>query len=288
MMTNVCLVAEESCVATLGFVIEGLIQNLQDANIYIVVPESQLSLFKRFEGLNIQIVSEDVVANGYCLNYVRKRLKHKDRAGWYLQQFLKLDFGVYLEQVSGNSELYLIWDADTVPLTKIHIPESPTKLLHNLGRNKRHKHYNITYRKIFGIGFSEANSAISQYMWCNRNLIERFKEEVQARTQSSFWIDGILTSLDGLDQSEFSEYEFLVNYCNQKYPGTYENVRNKWFLHGADIVREVDDIEYADLQKVFTGYQYVAFERHKKHFSTIKNVIRRLYALVALRLRFMP
>lgn len=69
----------------------------------------------------IHILDENTITDGLSYNSVKQYLMKHDaqanRAGWFLQQFLKMGFA---DSSMCDTEYYLSWDADTIPLRKIN------------------------------------------------------------------------------------------------------------------------------------------------------------------------
>ena len=135
------LVAEASTLPLIRVVVANLRKQANPASISVVVPNRQITAFEDILKNQAAVISEDKLLPDWPLERLRKKLAHPDRAGWYLQQFLKLSFG----QFSGAEE-YVIWDADTVPLAAPQIGDGELTLFGKA--NEYHKPYFETYRKI--------------------------------------------------------------------------------------------------------------------------------------------
>lgn len=250
------LVAEASTLPVIGVVVAGLRKHANPSSISVVVPNPQIIAFEDALKNQAAVISEDKLLPDWPLERVRQRLAHPDRAGWYLQQFLKLSFG----QFSGAGE-YVIWDADTVPLAAPQIGDGEFTLFGKA--DEYHKPYFETYRKILGQEPVLPTSAISQYMRINTSVVLSMQKHICVTTGETFWIDGILAALSGKSISEFSEYETYANYFMTRYPSRGSTKKIPWFRYGSVFYPNFENLRLKQIEGEFSHYEYVAFERHK-------------------------
>lgn len=253
------LVAEKSVLPIAPLVVESLQTHAQPNSIYVVVPSKQVSAFKRLLPADARVLAEEDILPRWPLQRVQQSLPAlQQRAGWYLQQFLKLNFGI-----STSSLRYVTWDADTVLLRPPILeanghPQFATA-------KERHAPYFETFERLFGIAAPLPASVISQYMLIDTALVNAMQQEIEHRAGAD-WISAILSSLPGLNLSEFSEFETYANYHALRRPGEAQLVHPKWFRYGSEIFRSKPPTLEA-LQRQFRGYQHVAFERHPPSMS---------------------
>lgn len=250
------LVAEKSLLPIISKTVSSLLKYADPLYIYVVVPEAQLEQFRSTLHATVKLVSEETVLPQWPLQRVRSLLpRHPERSGWYLQQFLKLGFGQFSQLPK-----YVIWDADTVML------QPPTlirngKFVFNTAR-EYHLPYFATFRRLLGRDPTLRRSAISQYMLIESDICQRLQQEICTIGAHTDWIETLLASLPGDSISEFSEYETYANYVAQILPDKVELQEVNWFRYGAEIFRSLDDVSLENIESRFSGYAYVAFERH--------------------------
>ena len=285
----ICLVVEKSCIPSLSNTIKGLMINVIDPKLFLIVPEREIFLFNNFRGDNVQVISEEIISTGYDIDYIKTALgDFGHRAGWYLQQFLKLDFGSYLKNLDPDASEYLIWDADTVLLKPLKFYTDDGRYMHTYGRSPLHKSYHVTYKKILKRSFVLNRSVISQYMMCRISDLDLFKYELCEVNGDLNWYDCVLNGLNLENGSEFSEYETIINFCLDNKKDCYQLIDSKWFLHGADIYLNIKNLNFSLLQKDFHEYDFVAFERHNLQFSIWKRLLRFVYFRLVLMLGWNP
>lgn len=253
------LVAEALLLPLIGVVIAGLKKYANPASITLVVPKHQTDAFKSTVGESATVISEDAVLPDWHISRVRDRLAHQNRAGWYLQQFLKLSFG----QFSG-APAYVIWDADTIPLAPPLLRDGEMTLF--CAAQEHNPPYFDTYKLLLGLEPVLKRSAISQYMYIETSIVEDLQSTIIENAGASTWIEAILDALPGESISEFSEYETYANFFMSRHPGRGRMIDVPWFRYGAEIYPDCAQVTLEDLEKRFARYSHVAFERHPRRF----------------------
>ena len=254
------LVAEKSLLKIIGKTVSALEKHASPSGIYVVVPGDQLDAFRAVLGGRVILVPEEDVLPEWPLARVKSMLpKQPGRAGWYLQQFLKLGFGKY-----AGVARYVIWDADTVMLQP-PVLERGARVVMNTAK-EYHQPYFDTFRRLFGFAPSLRRSMISQYMLIDSAICLQMEQEICARGQDADWIDVLLRGLPGTSISEFSEYETYANYLAHINQDGIELQTSKWFRYGSEIFPDHESVSLEQIEKWFAGYGYVAFERHGTNF----------------------
>ena len=266
------LVAEESLLSIITHTVESLEKYADPSQIYLVVPAHQFKKFRLKLNDRVVIISEDEVLPNWSINRIKSFLPNNpSRAGWYLQQFLKLCFGSY----SGLGH-YVIWDADTIMLN------SPQLLVDGrivMNRSKEyHQPYFDTYLRLFGIQPTLTKSMISQYMLIDYKVCLAMQNEIIRNKTCQDWIGVVLEGLPGRSISEFSEYETYANFFAKFHPDSFRVSKVKWFRYGAYIINDVENVSFYQIRNVFNKYNYVAFERHSN------NHIKKILAIILLKL----
>ena len=140
-----------------------------------------------------------------------------DRAGWYLQQFLK----IAVAEHSIAESRYLIWDADTVPYRHLRFFDDQRRLLLTEGP-EFHEPYFETNDALIGVDRRRDGvrfSAISQHMPVDRDLMLRLLRRMSCRNGVD-WVSAVKAAIsDGREsRSLFSEYELFADWVRSEYP----------------------------------------------------------------------
>ena len=266
------LVAEKHLLNIIRQTVSALIKHANPAGIYVVVPGGQLEAFQARLKDRVILVPEGDVLPEWPLASVKSMLpKQPARAGWYLQQFLKLSFGKY-----AGVARYVIWDADTVMLQP-PVLERSGRVVMNTAK-EYHQPYFDTFRRLFGVAPTLPHSMISQYMLIDSAVCLQMQQNICARGQGVDWIEVLLRGLPGASISEFSEYETYANYLAHINPIGVELQTRKWFRYGSEIFPDQESASLEQIEKRFAGYGYVVFERHRS------SAVRRLGAHALLML----
>ncbi len=271
--TKAVLVAEQSVLPLLSHVISGLFKWQIVDEVVLVVPSGQLASFRHLGAAPVQIIAEEEVIGRFSQANIGDRLgSYRGRAGWYLQQFVKLGYARF----SGD-EHYVIWDADTIPLGPLTLVNGGRCQI-NLSK-EFHRPYFEVIERLLRFEPVLTFSVISQYMV----MITRFVREMLNRIEQIHgrdWMDATLAMLPLKGPSEFSEYETYGNFMAVEHPLELEFVRHRWFRNGSDILELNNLPTNADIENIFAGYSYVSFER-RNHTGLKRCLIKALLKIRA-------
>ena len=150
-----------------------------------------------------------------------------DRAGWYLQQFLK----IAVAQLSITEARYLIWDADTVPYRHLRFFDDQGRLVFTEGP-EFHAPYFETNDALIGVDRRRDGarfSAISQHMPVCRDLMVSLLRRM-GRPNGADWLSAVKAAIsDGREsRSLFSEYELFADWVRTEYPDRFCLRRLSW------------------------------------------------------------
>lgn len=250
------LVAERSVMPVIDLTVESLERHGHPATITLVVPDQQIPEFMCSMAARHRIVSESQVLPAWSLDKVAGMLgPMAHRAGWYLQQFLKLEWSKL-----ADSERYVIWDADTVLLKEIRFWEDGHVMM-GCSR-EHHQPYFDTYKRILAKPVVLKKSAIAQYMPIDCALVAQMLAEI-GDGGAGGWVDSILNSLPLDSVSEFSEYETYANFVEHTRPGYLRQVPVRWFRYWSYLEADPRKKSLRELMENFDGYAYIAYERHE-------------------------
>lgn len=186
---------------------------------------------------NICILDENnLIAN---LNYNKMRnllIQHQclnKRTGWFLQQFLKLGFA---KTSFCDTEYYLSWDADTLPLNKVSFFEEDRVLM--ALKKEKHKPYFDTILNLFGnqVAFN-SQSFIAEHMMFSRKVVCEMIDNIENNNDliGNDWIGKIINATNPNDLNSFSEFETYGTYCYNYYPKMYKHRNLNTFRKGGYI-----------------------------------------------------
>lgn len=218
----------------------------------LIVPDEQVAVFQRVLKTDaFDITPESSILSPWQIEQLREKVsegQNLDRFGWYLQQFLKLSA---LEKFSRDHERLLIWDADTIPLRRIHFFSLDGTPRPYFG-GEHHQPYFDAVARAFGIRKYLKRSFIAQSFPITRNQSFDFFESL-GRTR---WFEKLLSAIDFSESSGFSEYETLGNFIYRNRPPEWSS--GKWNRYGNKFTspRTASSSTVAKLLK----YDFLAFE----------------------------
>ena len=237
----------------------------------------------------IRFIEEDSILS---INDVKKVMDHISsgdvtavkRSGWYLQQFLKMKYAYLCED-----EYYLVWDADTLPVTPICLWEENAPVF-----DMKDEYYPSYFKTmeclIQGLGKLEEKSFISEHMLINvdvmKNLMNEIEENQHLGSNKTFW-ENILFSIDKdmLAHSGFSEFETYGNFCCLKFPQLYRMREYTSLRDGAKYFK-ADRFSKVEAGWVAEDYMAVSFEKSQELLPYYKlfqcRVIQKIFRLKTL------
>ena len=222
-----------------------IIQFIPAKNYIVIVPEAELDKFKKASPGNYLVINENDVLGTLNLVQIRNMLpdKFKFRAGWYLQQILKI---AVANNLNDNDGFSLIWDADTVPLQHIDFLNSENKLQFFVG-HEFHQPYFSTIKKLLGIEKIIEQSFIAQSLPFRHEWIKAFIKCIEDRRKES-WVNAIMNCSDLNNISGFSEYESIGTFVARNFPGEIMINNDKWERSGTEIFkRKFLSLSFLDL-----------------------------------------
>jgi hypothetical protein len=163
----------------------------------------------------------------FDLESVRRLLGTHDRAGWYLQQLIKLHFPLI---EPGCLDRVLVVDADTIFLRKCRFIEDG-RIVFNFGDEHHVPYFEHMARMHPALRKLIVYSGITHCMLFDRRWLAELMSAVESHhhKQSPFW-KLFLTAVDPnhRDSSGASEYETYFNFCLGRYPNDLFIRRFRW------------------------------------------------------------
>lgn len=185
----------------------------------IAAPDAVAPLRRSLHGLpEISIRDEREVDLGLDRTAIERHLADRGadprRAGWYLQQFLKL-----AAAAEPGTEWRLVWDGDTLPLRPLRLltdEATPRPLL--APREDRHPPYFRTIERLLGPGPLAPCSFIHEHLLMRRDLAAALLDSLRAEGEP--WALRVLAAVAEADlvPSGFSEFETYGAFVHRRDP----------------------------------------------------------------------
>lgn len=143
------------------------------------------------------------------------------KSGWYFQQFLKMSFAL---SNYCDTDYYLSWDSDTIPLRKIDFFDESGKPYFTM-KSEHHAPYFVAIERLLGITKSNSRSYIAENMMFNKSIMLELINVIQSNQnlKGNTWYEKIVYALEpeAVSQMGFSEFETYGNYCLTYHPHLY-------------------------------------------------------------------
>lgn len=193
----------------------------QAKQIYVITNASHFEKFQSLSLTNLVFVNENELFDQFNFHsisdFLKQKIKKEDRAGWYFQQFLKMEISKIIQ-----SDYYIIWDADTIPLKPIDFFDEYDKVLIQKSE-ENHDPYFETLQNILRITKSVNYSFISEHFMVQTKLMQKMLLKISTNAGDLDWPYYILENIAAKDisLSGFSEYETYGNFINSTYPNCF-------------------------------------------------------------------
>lgn len=233
-----------------------VLENIAARTYEVVVPAGDVHTFVGVSPAAFEVAPEESYLEGHTLESIRNALplSVRDRAGWYLQQLVKLTAC----SRGADDSVNLIWDGDTVPLRRLRFIDDQGRLRFYASR-EHHLPYFNAIETLLGLARSVDTSFIAQCMPTRARWVRDMIGEIEARA-SRPWIDAVLACVSGRDPSEFSEYETLGQFVFQRYPSEAALTQRPWHRFGNSLVGGIDRLTHHEIDTLATDYDFVSFE----------------------------
>lgn len=216
---DVLIMVTEKSLGILRSMIPYCRQNIKAKKIYLVAPARIRHAVEDIHGTFF--VDETMVYPGLTLGKVETIMESisgkKERAGWYLQQFLKMAWAYKCED-----EAYIVIDADTIPLNPLYFMNEDGQYLFTQ-KIEHHKPYFDTIDVLFSGDVKRAGdfSFIAEHMIFDRQIMKEMISKIEQDTalMGDRFFEKILRAIDPFDinGSGFSEFETYGNYMFKFY-----------------------------------------------------------------------
>ncbi len=179
--------------------------------------------------------------------------------GWYYQQFLKMQFATICD-----SEYYLCWDADTVPLRKIDMFSSDGRPYFDV-KTECQDGYFITVNRLFNFGKIIAKSFVSEHMIFKKDyMLEMIADIEKTSFEGSKYYEKILNAA-GSDNISlgFSEFETYGSWVGMRYPSAYK-LRDWKSFRNTNFFVDISDLTADDIEWLSKDFDAASFEKYQE------------------------
>lgn len=199
----------------------------------------------------INYIDENTLYPGMDYEHIREMMIELcgtgRRAGWYFQQFIKMAYSTQCKD-----EYYLIWDADTTPITFIDFFDKDTgkPFLAFRRHEKCDEPFYPVMEKLLPDNVLKKNvqeSYIAEHLLVNCRIMMELISDIEKNDslKGNFFYEKILNAVDRrvLNLSGFSEFETYATYVQYRYPDFYierfwKNLRNGKTYFGNNPTKE--------------------------------------------------
>lgn len=239
----------------------------------LLVPADELAHFRNITDRAFEVIAENEVLNGLTKETIAAKLPPalKHRAGWYLQQFVKIN----AVRAGHSQSVNLIWDADTLPVRDLQFVEGGRLRLYQ--SRKIHPPYFDTIERLISHNRTVEHSFIAQCMAVRWHWVDGLCRLIENRFCRP-WTEAVLASLDHRHISEFSEYGTLGTYLTAFCPGEYRLSNRPWERHGYSLFGDPQTLSAAKLNRLGRSVDFIAFEKWDAGKSRRSRLWRQLQA----------
>lgn len=236
-----------------------ILKFIESRQYVVIVPENELQLFRLVTPSQFEVINENSISPDLNLNSVEARLHEtiKARKGWYLQQFLKIE---YLRRLPEKS-FCLIWDADTIPLRELAFTRDD-RILYRLGnhRPKINNDYFSLIKHILSIERNIDESFISQCFPTKALWVKEFCAQIESKFNRIWWHEALAYLERYPSHNGFSEYESLGTFISQKFKDEIFFQRGSYFRPG-HLLCPLGSSE-DQFSKFSTHLEYIAYDSY--------------------------
>lgn len=272
-LTNIISVCNLRTIKVWKYASRNIIKYIQSDDYTVIVPKSEIKKFIKISPNVYSVLSEESFIqdfNKYILkkniiinNFSQRRFK------WYLQQFIKL---ASLEKMK-NDDIFLLWDADTIPLRNLNFFYEDKLLFYKSGE------YTKTYFEFIEsfLGLKKKNnfSFIAQCFVCKSKWSKSFFLTIEKKWKKN-WKHALIDNINFNEFNGFSEYETLGTFIYSKYKREIKVLDNKWTRFGIKLIVSVNNFKiFQFFLKRY--YDFISFEHWDEFFlfSKIKRMFQK-------------
>lgn len=190
------------------------------------------------------------------------------RAGWYYQQFLKLEFYKIC-----TDEYYLVWDADTIPLRNIELFNEQGMPYLDVKTEYNPPYFDTIYN-LLGIKKAIEPSFISEHMLFKKTYVEEMLTEInESSLNGTCYYDKIFSAIEYPSLSAFSEFETYGTWICARHSNSYR-IRNWSSIRNTGYFTGKDNLTEDDLKWLATGFDAATFEKNHNTSEGLEQLFR--------------
>ncbi len=252
-----------------------MLKNISSSSYLVIVPQVDVKVFMNATPSDIQIIPEDEVLGFANILRIKEAISNESRFGWYLQQFLKI---CAISQ-GENEDVNLIWDSDTVPLTRLSFIDENYNLSYYTGTEHHTPYFDqiersLQLKKIVDYSFI-AQCFPAKVCWA-RSYIDALESKNKCH-----WIDAILKSIDPKELSGFSEYESMGTYFSHNFQNEMTTSQGKWERSGNRLIG-INKFTDTIASKLGRRLDFIAFEAWEKPRQSLLDKVKRFFKFTEL------
>lgn len=247
-------------------------------NYVVIVPDREVELFRMRTDSSFEVLPESI-----CLGRFEPQMRQmaataaKERLGWYLQQLIKIS---YLE-TAGDEEVFLIWDADTIPLKPLKFVDDDGALRYYRS-DEFHRPYFESISRLLGMERKVNYSFIAQCFPIRGSWAKEFFSYIETQHRST-WIEALIDSVDFREACGFSEYETLGTYLSYAHPSEMRLAPGSWERCGRALTGDARYLEWWPFKLRLLQDDFVSYERWDMPFEAYPGLVRRLLRLLLIK-----
>lgn len=246
--------------------------NLPINNIYLICDISSVSLSS--DNPRIILIDESkVIKYPIIKDLLISRIEDSEienRTGWYLQQFLKMEYARLCED-----EYYLLWDSDTIPLKPIQLFDKNGKPYLDYKTEYNKPYFDTILRILPGYSKEFKGSFIAEHMLIKTSYMRELLDAIEANNTISgkYFYEKIINSISIKDifYSGFSEFETYGTFVHKRYPNKYIYRKWKSLRYGGLFYHSTDLKKSYVIKWLSSYYDSISFEKghYISHFHII-------------------
>lgn len=244
--------------------------------VILIGPESVMESLDEIKELKYRFINENEFINLDELKdiincYTNGDIKAINRGGWYLQQFIKMQYSMICKD-----EYYMTWDSDTIPLHDINMINQGKPIFDM--KIEYHQPYFDTLSRLFGSNLEKySKSFISEHMLINCKIMREIIQKINSleNIEGKAWYEKIIRSInvDDIAFSGFSEFETYGTYTINSYPDMYE-YRDWYSERYGYLLFNIKDININIIKWMGKEYDALSFEKFAKRNTLIKKILK--------------
>ncbi len=252
----------------------GIIKHFKSEKYVVIVPRASVEKFKVVSPAIYQVISEESVFPDESLQTIQNRLPPAlfERAGWYYQQLLKIE---YLRSLPRGGAA-VIWDADTIPLRDLKFIDDAGRLILRYGvyhQARIHQPYFSLISELLGLSRAFDDSFIAQCFPVRVEWVQAFCGAITLKSQLKWWEAVLSYVATNPSYCAFSEYESLGTYFLSKYPKEVV-LQEANFYRPYNAIFPLEQLDSKDSKAFLQAqdYEYVAYDTYESRLVTGLNI----------------